>query len=267
MSGLFPGLFKGRTYHRRCFFITIILIVLMVVFTLPVSNPAGGVDLPAELEVELENSGNDDGDLGYVGSTFDFTVDRPGNIQHDQVDIEISIDGISEKMEWDGGENHWSYRYTSTAKGIFTWEVVLTDLTNESNYIKESGQIAVLEDRGRTETEQSEHEYHNDPMTYLIFSFIMSFASISILAGAFALKYGKKRSKLTAVPMILAGVIIWGHWITFNFILVSTYPDDTVFGIIHWVAAPLLKPLMALLGALLGAVLAVFVFLTVIVRS
>lgn len=225
------------------------------------------MDLPEEFRVEIDNTEGDDGDLGYIGSTFEFTVDRPAGIQSDQVGLGIKIDGSTGTMDWNGEKDQWSYRYTSTATGIFTWEITLTDLGNESNYITESGQIAVLEDRGKSETEQSEHEYHNDPMTYLIFSFIMSFASVSILAGTFALKYGKKRSKITAVPMILSGLIIWGHWITFNFILGSIYPDDTVFGIIHWVAAPLLKPLMALLGAVVGAILAVIIFLTVIVRS
>ncbi|MGA1820691.1 MAG: hypothetical protein ACMUHU_06760 [Thermoplasmatota archaeon] len=117
------------------------------------------------------------------------------------------------------------------------------------------------------EDDSSEHDYHNDPFTYLIFSFLMTFATVGILASLFTFKYGQRRSKVIAVPMLASGIVIWGFWILFNFILKADYPDDTLFGIVHWVAAPLLKPLMALIGCVLGAGLAVFIFLTVIVRS
>ena len=62
-------------------------------------------------------------------------------------------------------------------------------------------------------------------------------------------------------------MLIWGLWIFFKFVIRASYPDDTIFGIVHWVAAPLLKPLMALIGVILGAGLAVFIFLTIVVRS
>jgi len=120
---------------------------------------------------------------------------------------------------------------------------------------------------GAIEQDNSEHEYHNDPVTYLIFSFLMTFATVAILTSLFTFKYGQKRSKIIAVPMLTSGIVIWGFWIFYNFILKAEYPDDTLFGIVHWVAAPLLKPLMALIGFVLGAGLAVFIFLTVIVRS
>jgi hypothetical protein len=117
------------------------------------------------------------------------------------------------------------------------------------------------------DTDNSEHKYHNDPWTYLIFSFLMTFATFAILTSLFTFKFGQKRSKLVAIPMLATGLAIWGLWIFFNFIQRAQYPDDSIFGIIHWVAAPLLKPLMAVIGVILGAGLAVFIFLTVIVRS
>ena len=117
------------------------------------------------------------------------------------------------------------------------------------------------------EDDNSEHEYHNDPFTYLLFSFLMTFATVAILTSLFTFKYGQKRSKLIAIPMLGSGIVIWGFWIFFNFIIRASYPDDTLIGVVHWVAAPLLKPLMALIGFVLGAGLAVFIFLTVIVRS
>lgn len=120
--------------------------------------------------------------------------------------------------------------------------------------------------QGRT-TEEREDAYHNNPFTYLVFSFVMSFSTMAVLTSLFTFKFGQKRSKMVAVPMLLIGLLNWGIWITFNFVLKESYPDDTIFGIIHWVAAPLLKPLMVLLGVVLGAGLAIFIFLTVIVRS
>lgn len=115
--------------------------------------------------------------------------------------------------------------------------------------------------------DSSEHEYHNDPFTYLLFSFLMTFATVAILTSLFTFKYGQKKSKLIAIPMLSTGIVLWATWIVFNLVLKSDYPDDTVLGLVHWVAAPLLKPLMALIGFVLGAGLAIFIFLTVIVRS
>ncbi len=114
---------------------------------------------------------------------------------------------------------------------------------------------------------ESKSDYHNNPWTYLLFSFIMTFGLVSVLAGLFALKFGQKGSRKVALPMVVAGMVPWGAWFYFNFIAHASYPNDTVFDIIHWVEAPLLKPFMAVLGVVLGAGLAVFVFLTAIVRS
>jgi hypothetical protein len=115
--------------------------------------------------------------------------------------------------------------------------------------------------------DESEDKYHNDPLTYLVFSFLMTFATFALLTSLFTFKFGQKKSKIIAIPMMGSGLIIWGIWIFFKFIIRASYPDDTIFGVVHWVAAPLLKPLMALIGVILGAGLAVFIFLTIVVRS
>ena len=117
------------------------------------------------------------------------------------------------------------------------------------------------------ESDESEDKYHNDPLTYLFFSFLMTFATFALLTSLFTFKFGQKKSKMIAIPMMGSGLIIWGLWIFFKFVIRASYPDDTIFGVVHWVAAPLLKPLMALIGVILGAGLAVFIFLTVVVRS
>ena len=115
--------------------------------------------------------------------------------------------------------------------------------------------------------DDSEHEYHNSEWTFLIVSFVMTYGAMAILTSLFTFKFGQKKSKIVAVPVLLSGFIIWGTWIYFKFIIKASFPDDTVFGLIHWSAAPILKPLLALIGVIMGAGLAVFIFLTVVVRS
>jgi len=114
---------------------------------------------------------------------------------------------------------------------------------------------------------ESEHDYHNSPWTFFIFPFIMTFGTVSLLAGLFAIRYGQKNTKRTAVPMIAVGLVTWGVWIYFNFIAHAEYPNDTIFDIIHWVASPILLPFMALLGVAMGAGLSIIIFLTAVVRS
>lgn len=113
----------------------------------------------------------------------------------------------------------------------------------------------------------SEHEYHNDPFTLLLFTFLMSYATMAILVSLFTFKFAAKRSRLLTIPMLASGLIPWGMWVVFKLVLRADYPDDTLFGVVHWVAAPLLLPIMALLGFAFGIGLGLFIFLTIIVRS
>jgi len=127
--------------------------------------------------------------------------------------------------------------------------------------------IALAGQNVSAERSRSEDEYHNDPMTYLVFSFVMTYATMAILLALFTLKYGQKRARFIAAPMLLSGLVIWGIWFFFNLVQNAEFPHDTIFGVIHWVAAPLLKPFLAMVGAVLGGGVALFIFLTVIVRS
>ncbi len=113
----------------------------------------------------------------------------------------------------------------------------------------------------------SEHDYHNDPFTLLLFTFIMSYATMAILVSLFTFRFAAKRSRFLAVPMLASGMLPWGMWVVFKLVLRAEYPDDSLFGIVHWVAAPLLLPVMALLGFAFGVGLGLFIFLTIIVRS
>jgi len=247
----------------RVIFLLIPVIVMLFGFSLSVI----GLDLPQSIDVNIENSESDDGNIGPVSSTFTFLIDNPSTIPRDKLECSLIIDGEESVLHWNNDSSSWMGEYVPKSEGIYPYVITLEEIGNETNSISIEGSVVVHSFSGPTENEQSEHDYHNDPMTYLVFSFVMTFASVSIMAGLFALKYGKKRSKITAVFMVLSGIIIWGIWITFNFILKSNYPDDTIFGMIHWVAAPLLKPFMALIGIFLGCLLSIFIFLTVIVRT
>jgi hypothetical protein len=120
---------------------------------------------------------------------------------------------------------------------------------------------------GASDTEESEHDYHNNEWTFLIISFVMTYGAAAMVAGLFTMKYGQRRSKVIASFLLLSGLTIWGIWIYFKFIESASYPDDTIFGIIYWSTAPIIKPLLAVIGVILGGGLALFIFLTVVVRS
>ncbi len=115
--------------------------------------------------------------------------------------------------------------------------------------------------------DESEHEYHNNEWTFLIISFVMTYGAMAIVTSLFTFKFGQKKAKIISVPVMISGLVIWGIWIYFKFIMRAEYPDDTIFNIIHWSAAPILKPLLAVVGVILGAGLALFIFLTLVVRS
>jgi hypothetical protein len=117
------------------------------------------------------------------------------------------------------------------------------------------------------EEENSEHDYHNNEWTFLIISFVMTYGATAILVSLFTFKYAQGKAKVVAIPMLLSGLVIWGIWIYFKFITKAAYPDDTILNIIHWTAAPILKPLLAVIGVMLGGGLSLFLFLTVVVRS
>jgi hypothetical protein len=95
----------------------------------------------------------------------------------------------------------------------------------------------------------------------------MTYAASAIVISLFTFKYGQGKAKVIAIPMLLSGILVWGTWIYFKFIIKAGFPDDTIFNIIHWSAAPILKPLLAVIGVILGGGLSLFIFLTIVVRS
>ena len=117
------------------------------------------------------------------------------------------------------------------------------------------------------EDDSSEHDYHNSELTFLLISFVMTYGATAVLVSVFTFKYGQGKAKIIAIPMLLSGLLIWLIWIYFKFIINAAYPDDTILNIIHWSAAPILKPLLAVIGVFLGGGLSLFIFLTMVVRS
>ena len=127
--------------------------------------------------------------------------------------------------------------------------------------------VSALNVSGQSEDDDSEHDYHNNEWTFLIISFVMTYGASAIVAGLFAMKFGQRKSKIIGGIMTSSGIVPWGFWIIFKFILKASYPDDTLLNLIHWSTAPILKPLMAVIGVILGGGLALFIFLSVVVRS
>mgnify|MGYP006284634371 FL=1 len=253
--------------RKSCIFKAVLFLHLLIIIIPTISVPAVGLDIPGDLEIEIENSESDQEKMGPIGSTFTFSVENPSVVPKEEMGCTLLVDGEKTNMTWDDTSLRWRADFMPPREGIFEYVVKLYEKGNDTNSVSEGGTIAVYSPTAGSDGDRSEHDYHNDPMTYLVFSFVMTFGAVSIMAGLFALKYGRKRSKITAIPMVLSGVVIWTLWMVFNFVLRLDYPDDSIFGIIHWVAAPLLKPFMALIGILLGTLLSIFIFLTVIVRT
>ncbi|MFW3146710.1 MAG: hypothetical protein ACMUIE_07865 [Thermoplasmatota archaeon] len=125
----------------------------------------------------------------------------------------------------------------------------------------------MLEGADAKSTEESKHDYHNDEWTFLVISFLMAYGTMAILTSLFAIRFAQRKGKIVAIPVLFSGLLIWGLFLMFKVVLKAEYPDDTIFGIVYWATAPILKPLMAVLGIIIGIGLALFIFLTVVVRS
>lgn len=98
-------------------------------------------------------------------------------------------------------------------------------------------------------------------------SFVMTYGATAVLVSIFTFKFGQGKAKIIAIPILVSGLLIWLTWIYFKFMIKAGYPDDTILNIIHWSAAPILKPLLAVVGVFLGGGLSLFIFLTMVVRS
>jgi hypothetical protein len=119
------------------------------------------------------------------------------------------------------------------------------------------------------------HQYHGDEkgrfdaqnslVNMFLFVFLLSFAVFSLLAGVFTAYFGAGKSRLIGGVLLAIGVVIILIWVYFG--LIQDYPDDTIFGVLHWEAARTMDAFITVLGAVVGAVLAIVLFLVAIMKS
>jgi hypothetical protein len=105
----------------------------------------------------------------------------------------------------------------------------------------------------------------NSLLNTFLFVLLLSFAVFSLLAGIFTAYFGAGKSRAIGGGLLLLGLIVILIWVYFG--LISSYPDDTLIGVIHWEAANTLEAFATVVGALIGAVVAIVLFLVAIMKS
>ena len=98
-----------------------------------------------------------------------------------------------------------------------------------------------------------------------LFVLLMSFAIFSLVAGIFTAYFGAGKSRAIGGVLLVLGLVVILVWIYFTFM--SSYPDDSILGIVHWEAARTLEAFVTVLGAIVGAVVAIVLFLVAIMKS
>ena len=87
----------------------------------------------------------------------------------------------------------------------------------------------------------------------------------SDLSGIFTAYFGAGKSRAIGGVLLALGLIVILVWVYFG--LLSSYPDDTILGIVHWDAARTMEAFVTVLGAIIGAVVAIVLFLVAIMKS
>ena len=118
-------------------------------------------------------------------------------------------------------------------------------------------------------------QYHGDQkgkrdaadsmVNIFFFTFLLSFAVFSLIAGVFTAYFGAGKSRAIGGGLLVIGLVIILIWVYFG--VLQSYPDDTILGIVHWEAAKTLEAFVTVIGALIGAVIAIVLFLVAIMKS
>jgi hypothetical protein len=95
-----------------------------------------------------------------------------------------------------------------------------------------------------------------------LFVLLLSFGIFSLLAGIFTAYFGAGKSRAIGGVLLVLGLIVLLIWIYFG--VLSSYPDDSLIGIVHWEAARRLEAFVTVLGAVIGAIVAIVLFLVAI---
>jgi hypothetical protein len=113
--------------------------------------------------------------------------------------------------------------------------------------------------------EKGRRDASDSMVNIFFFTFLMSFAVFSLIAGVFTAYFGAGKSRAIGGALLVIGLVVILIWIYFG--ILQSYPDDTLIGIIHWNAAKTLEAFITVIGALIGAVIAIVLFLVAIMKS
>jgi hypothetical protein len=102
-------------------------------------------------------------------------------------------------------------------------------------------------------------------MNIFLFVLLLSFAIFSLLAGIFTAYFGAGKSRAIGGVLLVLGLVVLLIWVYFG--IISSYPDDSLIGIVHWDAAKTIEAFITVLGALVGAAAAIVLFLVAIMKS
>lgn len=109
--------------------------------------------------------------------------------------------------------------------------------------------------------------YQEDYIATFLFVTMVSFGAFSFVLGAFTTRYAQGRSRITGAILLTVGSSIGIVTLVFGILDVVKYPDDTLFGIIHWQVQLIVMPALTILGAGIGAFLAMVLFLVIIMKA
>ena len=98
-----------------------------------------------------------------------------------------------------------------------------------------------------------------------LFVLLLSFAVFSLLAGIFTAYFGAGKSRAIGGVLLALGLVVILFWVWFG--LLNDYPDDSLFGVVHWEAAKTLEAVVTVIGAVVGATIAIVFFLVAIMKS
>jgi hypothetical protein len=113
--------------------------------------------------------------------------------------------------------------------------------------------------------EKGRNDAANNMVNIFFFTFLMSFAVFSLIAGVFTAYFGAGKSRAIGGALLVIGLVVILIWVYFG--ILQSYPDDTIIGIVHWNAAKTLEAFITVIGALIGAVIAIVLFLVAIMKS
>jgi hypothetical protein len=113
--------------------------------------------------------------------------------------------------------------------------------------------------------EKGKRDAANSMVNIFFFTFLLSFAVFSLIAGVFTAYFGAGKSRAIGGALLVIGLVVILVWVYFG--LLQSYPDDTIIGIVHWEAAKTLEAFVTVIGALIGAVIAIVLFLVAIMKS